>query len=101
MMAIVEKNAKSSRETNYILEMLIIKQYSVFPFNNSKGDGLYAELSTDIHNFHIFCLFVIIFCTESGNGCLSMLLKGFFANINMKLKNPMDPSEGVVELAME
>jgi len=35
-MTIVEKNAKSSRETNYILEMLIIKQYSVFPFNNSK-----------------------------------------------------------------
>ena len=27
--------------------------------------------------------------------------KIFFANINMKLKNPMDPSEGVVELAME
>ena len=66
-----------------------------------KGDGLYAELSTDIHNFHIFCLFVMIFCTESGNGCLLMVLKGFFANINMKLKNPMDPSEGVVELAME
>ena len=65
------------------------------------GDGLYAELSTDIHNFHIFCLFVMIFCTESGNGCLLMVLKGFFANINMKPKNPMDSSGVVVELAME
>ena len=35
-----------------------------------KGVRLYADLSTDIHNFHIFCLFVMIFCTESGNGCL-------------------------------
>ena len=66
-----------------------------------KGVRLYAELSTDIHNFHIFCLFVMIFCTESGNGCLLMVLKGFFANINMKPKNLMDRSEGVVEFVME
>ena len=48
-----------------------------------------------------FCLFVMIFCTVSGNGCLLMVLKGFFANINMKPKNPMDSSGVVVELAME
>ena len=49
---------------NKILTRVLLK--TLFP----KGDGLYAELSTDIHNFHIFCLFVMIFCTESGNGCL-------------------------------
>ena len=27
-------------------------------------------LSTVIHNFHIFFLFLMIFCTESANGCL-------------------------------
>ena len=41
------------------------------------------------------------FGIERTNGCYFLVLKGFFANINMKLKNPMDPSEGVVELAME
>ena len=66
-----------------------------------KGVRLYADLSTDIHNFHIFCLCVMIFFTVSGNGCLLMVLKGFFANINMKPKNPMDSSGVVVELAME
>ena len=66
-----------------------------------KGLRLYAELSIYIHNFHIFYPFLMIFCTESGNGCLSMLLKGFFANMNMKPENKVTGSQGVVELFME
>ena len=41
------------------------------------------------------------FGTERANGCYLMVLKGFFANINMKPKIPMDSSGVVVELAME
>ena len=77
---------------NKIVNKRVVKGYE------EKGDGLYAELSTDIHNFHIFCLFVMIFCTESGNGCLLMVLKGFFANIGMKPKINVKGCQGVVKL---
>ena len=66
-----------------------------------KGVRLYADLGINCHNFFVFWIWMMQFGTERANGCYLMVLKGFFANINMKLKNPMDPSEGVVELAME
>ena len=66
-----------------------------------KGVRLYADLGINCHNFFVFWIWMMQFGTERANGCYLMVLKEFFANINMKLKNLMDPSEGVVELAME
>ena len=69
--------------------------------NQQKGVRLNADLGINFQNFFVFWIWMMQFGTERANGCYLMVLKGFFANINMKLKNPMDPSEGVVELAME
>ena len=41
------------------------------------------------------------FGTERTNGCYFLVLKGFFANSNMKPKNNVMGSLGVVELFME
>ena len=83
------------QDLHYVLHRYISLQVGLakhlMTLQGLKGVRLYAELSTDIHNF----------CTESGNGCLSMLLKGFFANINMKPENKVTGSQGVVELFME
>ena len=66
-----------------------------------KGDAIPADLGTHIRNFHVFCFLGMKFCTDSTNGCLLMVLKGFFANINMKPKNKVKGFQGVVELFME
>ena len=66
-----------------------------------KGVRLYADLGINFHNFFVFWIWMMQFGTERANECYLMVLKGFFANINMKPKNPMDSSGVVVELAME
>ena len=43
----------------------------------------------------------MIFCTESANGCLWMVLKGFFANINMKLKKNLEVMDIGTELSIK
>ena len=66
-----------------------------------KGVRLNAELGINFHNFFVFWIWMMQFGTERTNGCYFLVLKGFFANINVKLKNPMDSYGVVVELAME
>ena len=84
--------------TQNLHKNLFLLRKSQFPL---KGVRLNAELGINFHNFFVFWIWMMQFGTERTNGCYFLVLKGFFANINMKLKNPMDPSEGVVELAME
>ena len=69
--------------------------------NQQKGVRLNADLGINFQNFFVFWIWMMQFGTERANGCYLMVLKGFFANINMKPKNPMDSSGVVVELAME
>ena len=68
---------------------------------NYKGVRLNAELGINFHNFFVFWIWMMQFSTERRNGCYFLVLKGFFPNINMKPKNPMDSSGVVVELSME
>ena len=66
-----------------------------------KGVRLYAELGINMHNFFVFLIWMMQFGTESANGCFWMVLKGFFANINMTPKIKVNGSQGVVELFTE
>merc|ERR1719402_5518 len=66
-----------------------------------KGVRLYADLGVGCHNFFVFWIWMMQFGTERADGCCLVVLKGFFANINMRPGNPMDSSGVVVELAVE
>ena len=69
--------------------------------SKNKGPFYYARLDPFGDPGQSFCSIFTKIGTEGAFMCLRMMLKGFFGNINLKPKNRVKGSQGVVELFME
>ena len=70
-----------------------------------KGAVLLRTTRPILHTFgdpgQSFCSILTKIRTEGAFMCLRMMMKGFFANINLKPTNRVKGSQGVVELFTE